>query len=208
MTARPIVETEDLAIAADFDADAPREDLAATAESDPEAKIEFYVQMRSWTIRDMEDLIIQAAATQMIRSFGGKKFSQIIETRAIEAITAKADEKIAAVSDEIIDQPLTPQIGDKAPVTMREFIGLYAKEYLTERVDRDGKPSKGGWGTTTYTRAQMIVMAALDRKFKNEIEKATNSTISEIQGEIRKVHAAILEEEKARIRAAVAKFTA
>ena len=206
----PIIDTQDLAEVADFDEDAfPVEDIAATEQSDPGAKIEFHVQMRSWTLRDMEDLIVQAAAAQMIRSFGDKQFSKLIEERAITAITAKADEKIATVTAEIIDQPLTPKFGEKAPVTMREFIGLYAKEYLTERVDREGRPSKGGWGSDhTYTRAELSIMKLMDRRFKKEIETATTTAINQMRDEVKRAHDAVLAEEKARIRAAIAKLTA
>ncbi len=145
----------------------------------------------------------------MIRSFGDKQFSKLIEERAITAITAMADEIIATVTAEIIDQPLTPQFGEKEPVTMREFIGLYAKEYLTERVDREGKPSKGGWGREhTYTRAELSVMKLMDRRFKNEIEKATTAAINQMRDDVRKAHEAVLEQEKARIRDAISKLTA
>jgi hypothetical protein len=195
---------EDRAIAFDEN-DAPREDMAATAVSDPKAEIEFFVQMRSWTKRDMADLIVEAAAAQMIRGFGDKKFSKLIEDRAISAITEKADAKLAAVSEAIIDQPLTPEFGAKAPVTMREFIGLYAKEYLTERVDSEGKPSKGGWGSNTYTRVELILQRLFDRKFKAEIEKATSSAILQVKEELRAAHAAVIAEEMARFRSALAK---
>jgi len=203
-----IIDTQNLAELHDFDEDlTPQSDMAATEESDPSAKIEFHVQMKSWTLRDMEELIVQAAAMQMIKAFGDKKFSKLIEDRAIEAITEKADAKIEAVTAEIIDQPLTPKIGEKAPVTMREFIGLYAKDYLTQRVDRDGKPSSGGWGATTFSRIELMVSQALDRKFKQAIEASTNAMISELQAEIKAAHAKVLAAEKVRIREALAKLT-
>jgi hypothetical protein len=199
-----ITDTQDLAELHDFDEDlAPQSDMAATEQSDPAAKIEFHVQMKSWTLRDMEELIVQAAAMQMIKAFGDKKFSKLIEDRAIEAITEKADAKIEAVTAEIIDQPLTPKIGEKAPVTMREFIGLYAKDYLTQRVDRDGKPSSGGWGATTFSRIELMVSQALDRKFQQAIAASTNAMILELQTEIKAAHAKALTAEKARIRAAL-----
>jgi len=205
----PIIDTQDMAEAAGFDEDAwPQSDMAATAESDPEAQIEFHVQMRSWTIREMEALIVEAAAAQMIRGFGEKKFAKIIEDRAIAQVTAKADVQIDRISAEIIDQPLTPAFGAKAPVTMREFIGLYAKEYLTQTVDQDGKPSTGGWGGKTAPRIEQIVSRLMDRKFKAEIEKATNAAVAEIQRETKAVHEALIAAEKSRLREALAKITA
>lgn len=203
-----IIDTQNLAEAVDFDGDqSPREDMSATTESDPAAKIEFHVQMRSWTIRDMEDLIVQAAASQVISGLGDRKFSKLIEDRAIAAVTAQADTKIAGISAEIIDQPLTPSFGDKKPVTMREYLGLYAKDYLTQVVDSQGKPSSGGWGGHDKARIVWIVERAMDAKFKREIEAATNAAVREIQQQVREMHEAVLTAEKARIRDALAKVT-
>lgn len=200
-----IMDTGDLAADEGLEDGQVREHMTATKDADPNAKIEFHVQMRSWTMQDMEALIVAAAASQMIKSFGERSFFKLIEDRAISAITAKADEKLAAITTEIIDQPLTPNFGDKAPVTMREFIGLYAKEYLTQTVDSSGAPSKGGWGTSAVPRMQWLVAQALDRKFKNEIEKATNAAITEIQRSLWANHEALIAVEKKRISDAIAK---
>jgi hypothetical protein len=201
-----IIDTQHIAEGLDED-EAPVEDMAATETSDPTAKMEFHVQMRSWTMRDMEELIVQAAATQLIGGFRDQKINALIEDRAIASITAKADDKIAGITAEIIDQPLTPKFGEREPVTMREFIGLYAKEYLTETVDIDGKPSKGGYARNTYTRAELSVMKYMDRTFKAEIEKQTSAVTREIQSQIKAAHDAFLEQEKTRLREAIEKVT-
>lgn len=204
-----IVETEELAEMIGNEEDGPVSDMAATTESDPAAKIEFHVQMRSWTHRDMVDLIVEAGARQIVGSDARRgQIGKAVEEAAIKQITALADQRLATVAAEIIDQPVTPAFGAKAPVTMREFLGLYGREYLTERVDRDGKPSKGGYHTHTYTRMELIVMQAVERKFKAEIEAATRAVVSGVQAEIKKAHVAILEEQKARIREALDKATA
>lgn len=210
MTNVTIADTSELAELHDYDDDAsPREDLSATTESDPEAKIEFHVQMRSWTVRDMEELVIEAAARQLVgRNASEGALSKAVQEAAIRQITAKADAKMATVSEQIIDQPVMAGPGSKEPVTMREMIGLYAKEYLTEIVGSDGKISTDYYGRQSgKARMVWIVERALDAKFKDEITKATNAAIREIQTEIRAQHVAVVQAETARIRAAIAAAT-
>lgn len=181
----------------------------AVATHQPEGRgIEFTVSMRDYTQRDMEALIVEAAAALIVGRHSERQLAQIVEAKCIEQITAMADKHLGTVTTEIIDQPLTPSFGDKKPVTMREFIGLTGREYLTERVDRDGKPSVGGWGHSTFTRMELLVSQHMQRHFKQEIEKATNAAISEIQKAIRAQHDAFLTAEKARIRDALAKVSA
>lgn len=190
----------------------PDDEIAnmSATEQPTDAPMEFHVQMRGHTFRDMEDLIVNAAAQQIIGWRGeGNKLKKLIEERCVAQVAARADEALSKVTAEIIDQPLTPSFGDKKPVTMREFIGLTGREYLTEKVDRDGKPYTGGWGSgEARTRLQNIVSDYMQRHFKSELEKATNAAISEVQRAIKAQHAAFLEAEKARLRDALAKATA
>lgn len=184
----------------------PSSHLIATEK--PEGNgIEFHVSMRGYTMSDMESLIVEAGARMLVGQFGDKSLARMIEDKCIQQVTAKADAALHAVTHEIIDQPLTPAFGDKKPVTMREFIGLTGREYLTERVDREGKPTTGnGWGSNpTYTRVELLVSNYMQKHFKNEIEKATNAAISEVQKAIRENHTGFIEAEKARLRAALTK---
>jgi hypothetical protein len=210
MTNQIIIDTSEVAEMVGFDEDeAPRENLEVTQKSDPEAKIEFHVQMRSWTITDMEQLVIEAAARQLVgRNASEGELAKAVQDAAIRQITAKADAKMATVSEQIIDQPVMAGPGSKEPVTMREMIGLYAKEYLTEIVGPDGKISTDYYGRTSgKARMVWIVERALDSKFKAEIEKATNAAIREIQTDVKARHDEMLAAEKARIRAAIATAT-
>lgn len=200
-----IADTSDIA---DSGEEHLEHDMAATVGSDPEAKIEFNVQMRSWTLRDMEELIIEAAARQLVgRNASDNQLAKAVQEAAIQQITARADAKLATVSAEIIDQPvLTGPIGSKEPVTMRDMIGLYAKEYLSEPVGSDGKPvTDSYYRSSAKPRMVWIVERSLDQKFKVEIEKATNAAISQIQTAIREQHKALVEAETARIREAIGK---
>ena len=183
--------------------------LEATTQPDPNAKIEFHVQMRAWTQRDMEDLIIEAAARQLVgRNASETALAKAVQTAAIEQITARADERLAKVSAEIIEQPVMAGPSSKEPVTMRDMIGLYAKEYLTEIVGSDGKVTTDYYGRSSgKTRMAWIVERALDSKFKSEIEKATNAAIREIQAAMTARHNEMLAAEKKRVRDAIATAT-
>lgn len=204
-----IIDNAELAENVGYDEDeAPREDMTATAEAEPDAKIEFHVQMRSWTLNDMEGLIIEAAARQLIGRNGTEtQIAKAVQESAIAQITARADAKLSEVSASIMDQPiLSDPFGKAAPVTLREMIGLYAKEYLTQMVDRQGNITTSHYDKK-QTRISWLIERALDTKFKVEIEKSTNAAIKEIQDEIREQHKMLLAAETARIRAAIAKAT-
>lgn len=172
--------------------------------------IEFHVSMRDYTQRDMEALIVEAAARVLVGNYGDAKLAKLIEERCVALTMEKADKALAAVTTDIIDQPITPKYPfmkpDAAPTTMREFIGLTGREYLTAYVDSYGKPTTDRhYGKT---RVQYLVETYMQQAFKNEISKATNATISEIQKEIRAKHDAFLNAEKTRVREALAKVVA
>lgn len=206
-----IIDTSDMAEPVDWDEEEqPRENLSATSDSDPSAKIEFHVQMRSWTERDMGDLIVEAAARVLIGKHGTEtQLAKAVQESAIAEITKRADARLASVAKEVLDQPvLRDPYSKKEPVTIGEMIGLHTREYLTAQVGSDDKWDDSYYGRkNNKPRIQWIVEKALDTKFKAEIEKATNAAIAEVQTAIREQHKALLAAETARIRAAIAKAT-
>lgn len=180
-------------------------DAVATKEAEGRG-IEFHVSMRDYTQRDMEALIVEAAAMQIVGRYGDNRLSKAIEAKCIEMVDAKARAALQVVSTEIIDQPITPSFGDKKPVTMREFIGLVGREYLTEKVDYQGtKTQDSGYGSRTMTRIEYLVGSILGKQFKAEIQNATTALISHMQAEFKKTHEAFIAEQKARVRDALAK---
>lgn len=206
-----IISAADLAFA-NYDGnpmldDGPAEAPDMNATRDPEPGISFHVQMQGYTKAAMDDLIVEAAAQLIVGRHNKNEIAKVIEARCIDLIAARADKALAAVTADIIDQPLTPSFGDKKPVTMREFIGLTGREYLDARVGNDGKPvSSDGWGHThSKSRIEYLVGQHMQRAFKNEIEKATNGTIRELQAAIKTEHQALLDQEKARLREALGK---
>jgi hypothetical protein len=180
-------------------------DLEAT-EKPSETGIQFHVSMQGHTMNDMETLIVEAAASRLVDRFGGNRLAKLIEDRAIDLITKAADARLMQVTSEILDQPMQPKFnGAKSePITMREFIGMTGRDYLTQWVDRDGRPTQGGYNA--YTRIQNIVSAAMDNKFKSEIATSTSSVISEIRNAVKARHEKVVSEEKARIAEALAKI--
>lgn len=203
-----IVDTADIAEDVDFDEDlAPEEDMVATTgPSAEDDKIEFHVQMRSHTMRDMEDLVVEAAARQIVGRRQDTEIARRIEARCIELIDSKLTTALDTVTAEIIDQPVTPKFGDKQPVTMRELIGLYGREYLETLVDPQGK-RHDGW-SRGVRRIEHLAEKSLERKFTSEIERATNAAVTALQAEIRAHHKTLIEAEKARFRAALDKEVA
>lgn len=181
-----------------------RTDMSATHEAEGKG-IEFHVSMHDYTMRDMETLIIEAAAFQIVGKFGKDRMTKAIEEKCIELIDRKARTALDQVTTEIIDQPITPKYGDKKPVTMREFIGLVGREYLAEIVDGRGEKSSDSWGRGTQPRIQYLVEQVMERKFKDEITKATTTVIVALQKETRAALNEFLAGEKARLSAALAK---
>jgi hypothetical protein len=205
-----IINTADIA-EAEYDGHSEPSDIRTDAVATKEATghgIEFHISMRDYTQRDMETLIVEAAATQIVGRRSDSHLAKAIEAKCIELVDAKARAALERVSAEIIDQPITPSFGDRKPVTMREFIGLVGREYLTETVDRDGKKiGTDGWSRhNNMTRVEYLVVTLLGRQFKAEIEKATSALISQMQTEFRKAHESVLAEQKARFRDALAKM--
>ncbi|WP_029002791.1 hypothetical protein [Azorhizobium doebereinerae] len=179
--------------------------MVATTERE-HVGIEFHVSMRDYTKRDMDDLIVEAAARLIVGNYGTNKLAKLIEERCVALTVEKVDQHLAGITAEIIDQPVTPAFGDKKPVTMREFIGLYGREYLTERVDSEGKPTRDSY--RSEPRITWLANRHMARTFTTEIEKATNAAIVEIRALINAKHKEALEAEKARIRDALARVTA
>jgi hypothetical protein len=153
----------------------------------------------------MDALIVEAAARIIVGKHGDTTLAKEIQARCVELTAQKADEALNRVTKEIMDQPMTPQYGDKKPVTMRGFLELYGREYLSAKVDRDGKPDQNGYGAAP--RMEYLVAKAMDSKFKQDIANATSAVIREVQAEIKARHAKLLDEEKAKIRLAIEQVT-
>ena len=201
----------DIIETADLPEDEFSENIAATTDTQPAERLEFFVQMRGYTLREMDALIVEAAARQVVGNRGDSKLAKEIEARCIALTTEKIDAKLATVTAEIVDQPMIPALGSsKEPVTMRDFMALCGSQYLAEMVGNDGKPASSDsyYRNNSMPRMQYLVKQALDLKFKKEIEAATSAAIREVQAAIKADHDALIQAETKRIREALAKAVA
>jgi CRISPR/Cas system-associated endoribonuclease Cas2 len=179
--------------------------MVATTEATGEG-IEFHVAMKGYTLRDMESLIINAAALQLIGKME-TRLAKMIEEKCIELIDDKLTSALGKITTEILDQPITPSFGDKSPVTMREFMGLYGREYLTQHVGSDGsrfKPSS--WSSTGTPRIEYLAARVIDSKFKAEIESAQRESIKEVQTSMKKHMQDCISEQKGKFLKALEEY--
>lgn len=206
-----IVDTEELCDGMDYEESMEQSDLAATKAPADEG-MQFFVQMKGYTLADFDDMVVEAAARLLVGKHRDADIAKRIEERCIELVQGAADKKLVSVTKEIMDQPVTthfPGTKQSEPVTMRDFIGLTGREYLAEKVGSNGKVPTDSWGRHDMKpRLEWIVESAMRRDFKNEIEKATTAAIAEVQKEVRSLHAAMIEAEKARFRKALDKLSA
>ena len=97
-------------------------DLSAIKE--PENKgMEFHVQMNGYTLQDMDNLIVEAAARIILGRQNDTKISKEIEAKAIAAISAKIDARLEKVTAEIIDQLRPPSSVRNKAAPLRRSTG-------------------------------------------------------------------------------------
>lgn len=200
-----IISTEDIAYSKIEDSEEPGgASLAMDATTEPVNKgIEFHVSMRSHTMADMEELIVEAAAQQLIRSMKATDFDKLVKDRVIALITERIDKHLLTVTADIVNQPITPAYGaGKDPVTIAQFIGLAGRDYLTSRVGSDGRSD--GWGDK-ISRLEYIVRGLINKKFESELAQATTAALADIRTQVQKQHEAILEAQKKRFQEALDK---
>lgn len=204
-----IIDTNDMAEAVDFnDDESPRSDMVASTDEKPEG-ISFHVQMRGWTLNDMEALIVEAAATQLVGRVGKNRFAELVEQRALEMLEKRADAVLSKVATDVLATQLTPSgFGQKTPITIGESLGMLGREYLEQRVNEDGKPAdRGGYGYDRKpTRMQWILSQTFTTKFSNELTTASANGVKEVQAAIKAHQQAVIEAETAKFREALQKI--
>tara|TARA_R110000868_G_scaffold237132_9_gene491641 strand:+ start:41507 stop:42139 length:633 start_codon:yes stop_codon:yes gene_type:complete len=187
---KTIIESSDVMEAEGIDLDNEDHDfsdLTATEEADPQT-MDFHIQMRGYTMRDFETMVIHAAASQLIN---GRTFQTEIKEEASRIATEKVDSELAKATKDVMSIVVTKR--GKEEVTLSQMIGMEAKDYLTLSVDpHDGKPSSGSWGGREVPRVQYLAGKYLRDHFTKEIDGALSGLISEVKSEIsRKIDAAI-----------------
>ena len=201
-----IADSEDIVNADYRDPDDECADLEATAQPTGD-KMEFHVQMRGYTMTDMETLIVEAAARQLLRSRSAGSEKQI-EKVIQEAVAAMIQKQVSAALERVTADILSqPMISGKEPVTVKQFIEMSWRDWLSNRVDLDGKDYTG-YGGSALTRAEWFIWKGVEQKFNNAVTAATNAAISEMQKAVSAEQAKIIAAEKKRLAEALAKITA
>lgn len=190
-----IAEIED-----DFEAE--REDLTATTQAE-DGKMNFFVQMNGHTMSDFEDMVVNAAAAQILCNIVPSRMQRLVEERCISLITERIDKHLGSIVADIVNQPLT-QPGRSEPITMAEHIGIVGRDYMATTVNSKGEPEKrNGWGSNVQTRAQHLVSQVVDRDLKRHVDQETRKTIAVVREEIKSHQQAILEQERKRVSDAI-----
>ena len=187
----------------DVVADDYEDEPGFTASSErKDAKVEFHVQMTGYAQEEMRDLIVEAAARSIVGRHNASAMAKAIKARCVELITQAINERLASVTAEILDQPFLPQ-GDPsvAPMTMRDFIGRTGRDYLEQRIDYDGMPTKEKY--YSKSRIQQLVEDAACSKYKRELSAATDAIVKQIQDAIRENYNKVLAEEADRLQEAL-----
>ena len=145
-----IVDTMELDEDDDYEVDGS--DLSATDAPTTEG-MEFHVQMKSYTLRDFDDMVVEAAARVMLGRHGDRDIAKQIEAKCIDLLNQRISATLEPITTDIIDQPLLPKSvfpgsKEKEPVTMREFVGLCGREFLAQKVGHDGKPKTDNYGSS------------------------------------------------------------
>jgi hypothetical protein len=171
--------------------------------------INFHVSMRDYTMADMEELIIEAAARQIIGRSADSKLAKAIEERVLAAVVAKADERIARIANDVMGYVLTPtHYAQKAPVTIGETLAHLGREYLEQNVTTSGElPNRDGRyydRGSLMKRIDWIVKQAFEKALLTEVQKATAEASKAAAAEVRQTYANVVKDETDKLRTAIA----
>ncbi|MCA2013487.1 hypothetical protein LCM17_18495 [Cereibacter sphaeroides] len=173
-------------------------DLTATTEKDPQT-MDFHVQMRGYTMRDFETMVVHAAAQQLL---GGRNFQRQIEEAAIAIASQKVDQQIGVALRDVMGMTVTTR--GKEAITLGQMIGMEAKDYLTQQVDGQGKVVTDSWGrSSSKPRVSFLVGQFVREHFAKEIEAAMKVLRDEIAAGVSAQITAAVESERKKIADAI-----
>lgn len=160
--------------------------------------MDFHVQMRSYTLANLEQVIIEAAAKQ-VRTGLPANTDKLIQEKAIELADKAITAKLEPITRELFDQPmLSTRYREKEPLTLSEYIGLVGKDFLTTRVKRDGTPT-----TSSYDhgepRINRIIAEVLEKRFQKEISEAFADLRNHVKARLDVELNAVIEAERKRL---------
>jgi len=198
-----IIDSDEFNEALEIDSDSDPLDISSHAQPTGSG-MEFHVKMDSYTLHGVEDMIVHTAAKQLISGYGDASLKKRVEEAAAEMLSQKINSVLEGVAKDIMDQPMTPKFpGSKSePVTLREFVGLCGREYLSQQVDREGNPASGRYGGNS-PRVEFIISSVLNKQFKAAIDAATSEIRKEAAAAIEARLKSMIDDERKRIADAV-----
>ena len=171
-------------------------DMTATHEAD-KTTMDFHIQMRSYTMRDFEQMVVHAAAQQLLR---GHSFKSEIAAE----VKAQADKRLNAEIGAVMADAMKTTIISRGSenVTLAQMIGMESRAYLTQPVDDQGRHGSDGWGTKT-PRLEWLAKKALRDMFKAELDAAFAALKSELSAAVSKQIEAAINERRESIATAI-----
>lgn len=185
-----------------------REECSSRIEATDEPQqggINFHVSMRDYTMKDMEELIIEAAARQLLGRFSDKLLAKVIEEKVMAAMVARADAQLERIANDVMGHVLTPAAySQKQPVTIGETLAHLGREYLEQKVTTDGKPGSEAWhGSQLIKRIDYIARQAFEHKLTKELADATREASRTAVAEVKALYANVVTAETDKLRSAI-----
>jgi hypothetical protein len=172
-----IIDSADVAEIDGYEEGEEIADLSATKEAAADT-MDFHVQMRSYTMRDFESLVIHAAAQQLL---SGRDFKSGIQARAIEIANEKMNAQLMDTLGDVMK--ITVSMRGNEVVTLGQMIGMEAKDYLTTQVKSDGTQGSGYYDKTE-PRIAWLVGQYVKKHFASEIKAAMDGVVADVRAAI------------------------
>lgn len=139
------------------------------------------------------DLVVQEIARQFIADHGGKA---AVRQAVDDKLSTMISEALAPMVAEAVAQPLqrTTRFGEPTgkPVTIRGLIVEAAEQALTQKVDREGKPGRDGYGNGNMTLRDWLVRDQVTRLVTAELQQVMKEEAERVKKAVRAQAAAHL----------------
>jgi hypothetical protein len=194
-----IIESADIADIEGFPdgGESPGSDLTATKAADPNT-MDFHIQMRGYTMSDFEQMVVHAAAQQLV---GSRSFATEIRDKAVEIANAKVNEQLSQAMRDVMG--IAVQKRGAEQVTLGQMIGMEAKDYLTQPVNGRGEIDTSGYGSSRQPRAAYLVAEYVKAHFAKEIKAAMDAMLAELKPAVVAQITATVTAERNRVAAAL-----
>lgn len=137
-----------------------------------------------WLGDEAIDEVIQNKIIESVVERVSKQVMNKVSLEASKTIESRVDDLVTKTFTDFLEKgvTVTDQWGDKIKedIKILDLIKQKADKWLTEPVDREGRPDRNSWGGGTYKRIDWFIDQRLDKETKrmsDEIVKKVNDTI-------------------------------